>query len=191
MDVLDKKRLRITTIGATVALLCVSCAAVTADPPGPTPSDAAAAPSVRVDSRAAELVPSEICSVGMIIDWDGTPGPATAVGAVQEMIEFMERPPEPPESVAVQTPIGDPQHPIRRHVTLRGLRALLDVLIEQWDSGQGQGGLVFAYTETGQELARAIVEKAGPASSGYRVGMFSATGWTSDDPLCAEHPEGH
>ncbi|WP_157962447.1 hypothetical protein [Homoserinimonas sp. OAct 916] len=136
------------------------------------------------------LVRSEACSWAAILEWDGSPGPATAVGAVQEILVGLERQlTELPAGTGAHTPISDPDHPVRLKISVRGLRAVRDVLAQQQHSGADhngtdRGGEVVAYTEAGQELARVLIEPAGIESSGFRVGMYGATGWSTDDPLC-------
>ena len=115
-------------IALAVALLCVSCAGVTVASPGPATSTAPA-PSVPVVFPATELVQSEACSWTAIVDWDGSPGPATAAGAVQEILEGLERQLDAlPDGTAAHAPVSDPDHPVRLKISIRGLQAVLDVL---------------------------------------------------------------
>jgi hypothetical protein len=129
-------------------------------------------------------VPAPNCSTGAnILEWDGSPGPDTRSGAIQDQLRyFEERASLFPRHSARSLFLTD--DPVRIRVAIRGLESLLDeVPAAEKAIGTDEFMTVNSHLDDGQELATAAVMPM--RAGGYRVDSFSATGWVSDDVTCS------
>ena len=122
-------------------------------------------------------VPSDECSHGVVIDWDGSPGPATRAGAIQEQLDWYE-----------QALVAGPQRPgdidrTTARIAVRALRAGLAALPDA-EAGATRYDTVVVepIAEDGALLGSIRIEHHG--GGGYRVGIFGAVGFDSDGPQC-------
>ncbi|GAA3888846.1 hypothetical protein GCM10022381_33350 [Leifsonia kafniensis] len=128
-------------------------------------------------------VPAPNCSTGWILEWDGSPGPATRSGAIQDQLSWFEEQASlfPRDSARSLDALDDP---VMIRVAIRGLAALLDeVPAAESAIGTDEFMTVTSHLDDGQVLATATVMPM--RAGGYRVDSFSATGWVSDDVTCS------
>jgi hypothetical protein len=144
-----------------------------------------AAISVDAGNQVVVKQVSESCSVGLIFEWDGTPGPKTPAMAITEMLGNYEQRADAMPVGGPRAQPGDVNHdPVLTAVVIRALSAALASLPEaEQGIAEGQGIHVSAFDDSGTELAR--VEIKPQRSGGYRIDQLQATGFTSDHPTCA------
>ena len=122
-------------------------------------------------------IPSDECSHGVVIDWDGSPGPSTRAGAIQEQLDWYEQ-------VLVAGPHrpGDIDRTTAR-VAVRALRAGLEALPDA-EAGAARYDTVVVepIAEDGALLGSIRIEHHG--GGGYRVGTLGAVGFDTDGPQC-------
>jgi hypothetical protein len=162
-----------TAVGALLlALMLSACAAA-----GP-PDSAADAPTPQPVSTR---VPSNECGEGGVYEWDGSPGPATRAGAIQDMLEWYEK--------ALASEPMQPSHTDREsaRIAIRTLRAGLEALPDAEATVDADDYLVVEpIADDGASLGSIHIDPQ--RSGGYRVGMFGAVGFDTDGPECIPAP---
>jgi len=143
-----------------------------------------AAISVAAGHSVAPEPVSESCSVGLILDWDGSPGAENPAAAIREILDDYEK---EARALPVDAPRDRPgdltQDSVFTAVVIRGLRAALNSLPEAEQRASRGGNIhVSAVDGSGTELAN--VEIALQRSGGYRVEQVRANAFPSDHFAC-------
>lgn len=165
-------------LGLVVGVLCTSCAGMQT-----VSSVSAVQASPSTESHAL----SEKCSIAVINDWDGSAGPGTRQGAVDEIIAGLKRDLASLPAVADRDfpDVAPDDNPVIIAASIRSLEAIRSEVPRAEKGIEIDASLeVTARSVSGQVIGQAIIQKAGAAVEGYRVEMYKAYGWVSDDPSC-------
>jgi hypothetical protein len=168
-----RRRVKPVPIVAGATLLVALMAACT--PSNPTSTERS--PDPADPTPLSTRVPSDECSHGVVIEWDGSPGPSTRAGAIQEQLDWHE-----------QALVAGPQRPgdidrTAARIAVRTLRAGLEALPDA-EAGAARYDTVVVepIAEDGALLGSIRIEHHG--GGGYRVGIFGAVGFDTDGPQC-------
>lgn len=125
-------------------------------------------PSVAAPVQVATRIPSDNCSVGMIIDYDGSAGASTPSQAIQRWIDWAET--NPDKSV-----------PTRTKVLIRTLKATQASIAGAATTSTGTIIVTGTERNSGQ-FAEVTIER--PSAGGYVAGMIRGAAFVDDGPEC-------
>lgn len=139
--------------------------------------------TAQLESAEATTI-SERCSLGIVVEYDGSSAGATRLAALENLGTMLTVP--LPQTLTTQDPpLLDDQlkDPIRVAAGLRGLEALKE-LLPSAEEGRKPGDPieVTATTGDGQQLATASISVQ--FNGGYVVDVFNAAGFQSDGEQC-------
>ena len=129
-------------------------------------------------------VVSVSCDWGAVIEWDGTPGPATPTAALRAMRDWYEVKAAELESTgeAAHHSYSPQEDAVVAAFVVRGLLAM-EVAAEKIGLVAPSGSYeIVAVTDSGEEFARATV--SAQPSGGFRVDTLGVHAFVGDDPSC-------
>lgn len=150
---------------------------------------AGCATAIAADGEGQEVF-STNCGVGLIYEWDATPGSDTRLEELEILLAGIREAAEslppiedvPADSERVATPEDDP---VLSMVAIRGLEALIAALPEAEEGVAADETLDYeAFTDGGQRIASVTITLH--YGGGYHIDRIGFVGWLSDHPSCVE-----